>query len=312
MNTDVPRSYERRPRNRWLVPTLVLLGMTVALVVFAGNDDKKEKSGAATTGTTLEHGTTGTTGTVVTSPTSTRPAGQLPASYRGYMGTKLLGATVKNMKDEQLGKIEDLVINMNTGEVRYAILSFGGLLGVGDDWYAVPVRELRPDADDDDLIANLDKNRLENSKKFSKDTWPKEKSFWDEADKVYGIAPATPPAAQPSKSPTAFRAKDLIGKDVRSLDKRAGKIEDLVVDMHGQRVHAVVFGRDGVAQNPWVGLPTNAFLVSADNHDLVLTTDASKLDRLQGYSSEHWPNANDREAMANIEKDWDQLTAKIN
>jgi hypothetical protein len=143
MNTEAPRPYERRPRNRWLVPTLVLLGMAIALVVFADYDAEKDKSGTTVGNTSGESAT----GTVTTSPTSMRSAGQLPASYRGYMGTKLLGATVKNMKDEQLGKIEDLVINMNTGEVRYAILSFGGLLGVGDDWYAVPVRELRPDAD---------------------------------------------------------------------------------------------------------------------------------------------------------------------
>jgi sporulation protein YlmC with PRC-barrel domain len=300
------RPYERRPRNRWLVPLLVIVGMAITLVVFADNDDKDDKhdkDAAAKktmgTGTAME----------------ARNPAAVPASYRGYKATKLLGSSVKNLEDKDLGKIEDLVINMNTGDVRYSVLSFGGLLGVGDDWYAIPVRELRPDADDDDLIVNLDRSRLENSKKFAKDTWPTEKGYWDDADKVYGIAPAAPPSAQPSKNPTAFRAKDLIGKDVRSLEEKTGTIKDLVVDMNGQKVKYVVLERDKAYGGSLVAVPLSSFLVSADNRDLVLTVDGAKLRGLHGYDVDKWPDPNDRDALSAIERDWNDTlhgTAKPN
>ena len=51
------------------------------------------------------------------------------SNYRGFRASELIGKEVKNPQGEQLGEIEDLVVHMTTGDVRYAILSLGGFLG---------------------------------------------------------------------------------------------------------------------------------------------------------------------------------------
>jgi hypothetical protein len=58
--------------------------------------------------------------------------GQSHPSVMSYRASELIGMTVYNTADEELGQIEDLVMDVDGGRVRYAALSFGGFLGIGD------------------------------------------------------------------------------------------------------------------------------------------------------------------------------------
>lgn len=86
--------------------------------------------------------------------------------------TSLIGDDVRNASGDDLGKIEDLMINTATGKVEYAVLSFGGFLGIGDKLFAVPLEAMRVDTDDKCLVLNETKERLENAPGFDKDNWP--------------------------------------------------------------------------------------------------------------------------------------------
>lgn len=100
------------------------------------------------------------------------------------MNTRILsastisGTTVKNMARENIGKIQDLMINLATGEVVYAVLSFGGFMGIGDKYFAVPVEALNISTQDGDreITVDISKDRLENAPGFDKDNWPMEAS----------------------------------------------------------------------------------------------------------------------------------------
>jgi hypothetical protein len=59
----------------------------------------------------------------------------------------LLGNDVYNSSDEKLGTIKEFMIEMDTGRISYAVLSFGGLLGMGDRLFAVPWRALSLDTE---------------------------------------------------------------------------------------------------------------------------------------------------------------------
>lgn len=87
--------------------------------------------------------------------------------------TSLIGDDVRNANGDDLGKIEDLMINTATGKVEYAVLSFGGFLGIGDKLFAVPLEAMSVDTDDKCLVLNETKERLENAPGFDKDNWPK-------------------------------------------------------------------------------------------------------------------------------------------
>jgi sporulation protein YlmC with PRC-barrel domain len=88
---------------------------------------------------------------------------------------------VKNAAGEDLGKIEDLMIDLNSGRVAYAVLSFGGFMKMGNKLFAIPWEALRLDAANKQFILNVDKRVLESATGFDKDNWP------DMADPKFGV-----------------------------------------------------------------------------------------------------------------------------
>ena len=82
------------------------------------------------------------------------------------------GTTVENANREHLGKIEELMIDLNNGRVNYAVLSFGGFLGVGNKLFAIPFEALRFDTVNEKVILDVDKEVLENAPGFDQDNWP--------------------------------------------------------------------------------------------------------------------------------------------
>ena len=92
----------------------------------------------------------------------------------------LIGDRVVNRKGEDLGKIEDLMIDPEQGRVGYAVLSFGGFLGMGDKFFAVPMQALKLSREDKSFVLDVDKERLKNAPGFDKDNWP------DMGDRTFG------------------------------------------------------------------------------------------------------------------------------
>ncbi|MFO0753362.1 MAG: PRC-barrel domain-containing protein [Thermodesulfovibrionales bacterium] len=97
-------------------------------------------------------------------------------------GSKFIGMDVKNRAGEDLGDIEDVMIDLSAGRIAYAVLSFGGFLGLGDKFFAIPPDVLEYNEVDDELILNVDKNSLENAPGFDKENWP------DMADRTWGAS----------------------------------------------------------------------------------------------------------------------------
>jgi sporulation protein YlmC with PRC-barrel domain len=84
----------------------------------------------------------------------------------------LIGNDVYNAADESLGTIKELMIEMSTGKINYAVLSFGGFLGMGDRLFAVPWQALKLDTENKRFILNASKEQLKNAPGFDKGHWP--------------------------------------------------------------------------------------------------------------------------------------------
>ncbi len=84
----------------------------------------------------------------------------------------LIGDSVKNDRDENLGTIEDFMLDLRTGKVAYAVLKFGGFLGMGDKLFAVPWAAMTLDMINHEFILNVPKERLKQAPGFDKDQWP--------------------------------------------------------------------------------------------------------------------------------------------
>lgn len=92
----------------------------------------------------------------------------------------LIGNDVYNAQEEDLGDIKEIMLDVASGRVSYAVLSFGGFLGMGEKLFAVPWAALKLDPVNHRFILDVDKERLKNAPGFDKDNWP------DMADQTWG------------------------------------------------------------------------------------------------------------------------------
>lgn len=91
----------------------------------------------------------------------------------------LMGNDVYNRQDEDLGDIKEIMLDVAAGRISYAVLSHGGLLGMGEKLFAVPWEALTLDTDKKRFTLDVSKERLESAPGFDKDSWP------DMADPVW-------------------------------------------------------------------------------------------------------------------------------
>ena len=84
----------------------------------------------------------------------------------------LEGDDVVNAQGEDLGEIKEIMIDVPSGRVAYAVLSFGGMLGLGDKLFAIPWHALQLDPENHRFVLDVDKERLKNAPGFDKDHWP--------------------------------------------------------------------------------------------------------------------------------------------
>ena len=104
--------------------------------------------------------------------------GMYKANSHGGPGPMLMGAgtlignDVYNHKDEDLGDIKEIMLDTQSGKVVYAVLSFGGFLGMGEKLFAVPWNALTLDTINKRFVLNVEKDRLELAPGFDKDKWP--------------------------------------------------------------------------------------------------------------------------------------------
>jgi sporulation protein YlmC with PRC-barrel domain len=114
--------------------------------------------------------------------------------FRRVMGAATLtGDSVRNAAGEDLGKIKELMIDVPTGRIAYAVLSFGGVLSMGNKLFAVPWSVLTLDEDEKRFILNVDKDRLKNAPGFDKDHWPDmaDATWVTRISDYYGVEPYT-------------------------------------------------------------------------------------------------------------------------
>jgi sporulation protein YlmC with PRC-barrel domain len=102
----------------------------------------------------------------------------------------LIGEKVENMHDEHLGNIKEFMVDMRTGEIEYAVLSFGGVFTIGEKLFAVPWSALKLDTVNKRFVLDVDKERFENAPGFDSNSWPNmvDQSWVDGIRTYYGTA----------------------------------------------------------------------------------------------------------------------------
>ena len=245
----------------------------------------------------------------------------LPFCHRA---SEVIGSKVKNPQGEDLGKVEELVIAPASGTIEYAVVSFGGFLGMGDKFFAVPFSLLKaPEVPEGDRLAyftmNVDKARMEKAPGFDKNNWPdiSAPTWAEEIHRYYGTTPnrdarsagddLTPPksgktdagkAIDENRNYRLVKASELIDKDVRNpSNDDLGEIKELVLDP--RRSHVTYFvmkagGFLGMGEKlfaiPWEALK----IERKENKDkLVLNASKERFEKAPEYKDKDWTRMTD-------------------
>lgn len=105
--------------------------------------------------------------------------------------SKVEGTTVYDRKGEKVGSVYEVMLEKRTGQVSYAVLSFGGFLGLGENYYPLPWEQLHYDTSRGGYVVDLDESRLRDAPSYRTG----EQANWDDADyrrrvdDYYGLAP---------------------------------------------------------------------------------------------------------------------------
>jgi sporulation protein YlmC with PRC-barrel domain len=103
----------------------------------------------------------------------------------------MMGDDVINTEGENLGSIKELMIDLEEGRIAYAVLSFGGFLGLGDKLFAIPWGAFALDTEREAFILNVDRDVLEDAPGFDEDNWPqtKDRDYVTEVYDYYDYEP---------------------------------------------------------------------------------------------------------------------------
>lgn len=244
------------------------------------------------------------------------------ASMRDMRASKLIGTTVRNAQGQDLGEVNDLVLDLGKGRVHYLVLERGGVLGVGAKGVAVPSDRVRSGTRDGELIVNLTEQQLKDAPGLESAAQWNDPRTWDDIGQYYtrtlGMPADQRPAAQAESriggSPTPdsaqtgtsgqsasgggrfMRASDVIGMDV--LDKsgvEVGEVEDMVVNLSTGNVHYAVleFDRRWNPDDKLVALPVSAFQPTAKGKDLTISMTREQLANAPSFDTRQWPDLAD-------------------
>jgi sporulation protein YlmC with PRC-barrel domain len=120
-----------------------------------------------------------------------RNTGPTTPEGRNLTAKTLIGETVKNRQGEALGKVQDFMLDLEGGRIAYAVLSFGGVLGMGNKLFAVPWSAFELDTNDKTLILEVDREVLSNAEGFDKNNWPNvaDRDWGGRVHQHYGARP---------------------------------------------------------------------------------------------------------------------------
>jgi len=213
----------------------------------------------------------------------------------------IVGLAVKNKAGENIGKIDDLVIDMKSGGVRYAALAYGGVAGVGSKLFAVPLDKMTFVMGEPNnqasrhFVFDVAKDELDKSNGFDTSHWP------HDADSKWAGERKHEPASAGGATvayETVFRASKIKGMEVRNeANEHLGSSDELVIDIPKAHVKyvALSFGSWFTGGNKLFAVPLAHCKLTHANDKTFFTVNVSKdaLNNAPGFDKNHWPNTAD-------------------
>jgi len=218
---------------------------------------------------------------------------------QAQQSTQSQGAmTIDQVKDmeivdsqgKELGQIEDVVIDLSSGKVHAAVLSFGGFLGMGEKHFAFQPTQLKRGKQQNQLVLNVDKQKLENAEGFEKGQWP---GMDDEYWRDVGGKQAGAGAGGQSGQMNLIRASELKGKEVQDKSgNKVGEVQDVMIGLTEGQVRNIAVSVEGGGR---AMVPAKSIKATGTEDRLVIDMDAQKL-KQRGQSGAAGGTTGEKEA----------------
>ncbi len=272
-----------------------------------------DTSGVAAPDMTLTPSPMGTTITNTETTTETSEArdatvftGVVDANNRIMRVSELLGANVNDFNQEDVGSMNDLIVNLSNGHVIFATLASGGFLGLGEETYPVPLSAFRYLPDTDEVMVNIDEAQLVDAPGFDSD-WPdvtdarydvEVEQFWRNLGT--NVVPDRTVAGVRSVSGTVVKASNLLNSSLFNPEgENLGDIDDLLIDLGSGQVRYVI-----VAIGGFLGLGEELRAIPLRAFDLdtrgvfddtaaatfILGVDQAVLEQAPTFNADAYPN----------------------
>jgi sporulation protein YlmC with PRC-barrel domain len=188
---------------------LLLAGATAASLALGTALHAQDAQGSLRLGDTELRGTAQADRTGIHADATT---GEQKPVTEANKASNLVGMNVRNLANENLGRIHDMVVDLETGRIAYVILSVGGFLGIGDREIAVPLKAFQVSTNRDHLILNADRERIRNAPGLAREAWPPINSPLVSADQWPGAGTAV---GTPGQTQTGVGTEAQSGTDTR-------------------------------------------------------------------------------------------------
>jgi sporulation protein YlmC with PRC-barrel domain len=257
---------------------------------------------------------------------STSEKGQVAISHV-FRSADLIGLDVKNKAGEEIANINDLVVDLKSGEVRYAALSSGGVAGFGGKMFAVPWHAMTfmmgapNDADARYFVFDVTKEQLEQSEGFDTSKWPNVASpKW--ASMVKGDHAKNESKAETANGTrptvayeTVFRASKIKGLDVRNdANEDLGDVDEVVIDVTKGAVKYLVLSHGTLLTggNKLFAVPLNAITLAhaSDKSYILFNVSQDALKNAPGFDKNNWPNMGDPTWTRNVDTYHERITRR--
>lgn len=214
---------------------------------------------------------------------------------RSIRASTLLDANFETADGEVSGEIQDLVVNIQNGQVLYALLEYGGVLDIGDTDMPVPLSAFSWGADEDDLILNVPGQELENYPGVDND-WPvPDDDSWDNEVRNFWNGNGFDTDYDSAESMSGIRrVSNLLDSDISGSDFEDGDVDDLIISLgEGRVTYALIsFGWLDLDNERSV-VPFSAIDAAASEDGLTLNSqlNASTIEQAPRYDDSMFDNS---------------------
>ncbi len=238
---------------------------------------------------------------------------------------KVIGSNVMDATGKQIGTIKDLAIDPGDGRIAYGVLSFGGFLGLGDKYFAIPWASLKAEADGTYRF-DVTEEKLKEADGFDKNNWPDMASaHWarttqerfgqraGEPGAGHAAAERKGAAAGTTGAQRIVQGTQLIGAAAKDGKQESlGTLKDLLLDRENGRVNCVVLSTGGGllgAGSKLVAVPFMRVTIQPQEDDsteprevksVVVNVEREQLESAPNFTDRDWPQEDDRDFIAAV------------